>query len=162
MKKFLNSNRGVTLLDLTIYMIAIALVIGIMTSIRAFFFQNLGVVKETAKYAATFDSFNANFVKDVKDSEDVVIQQENNNYLISFSNGVVYQYITPKEGGTDQPGMIYRNSVQIATNIQFFGCEKSTVYIQGIQKNLLKLNIAIGDTEKNVFMKKMQYTLRYW
>jgi hypothetical protein len=161
--KNLRSNKGVTLLDLTIYMIAVMLIIGLMTGIRQFFYRNTDAVRETARYAAEFDNFNAYFVKDVKSSEDIVVDAENNTY--TFSNGTIYTYKPYYDSNEDVTiGDLYRNSVKIATNIKEFVCVPRTIYISNTRKQLLDVEIVIGVTSKTdrIFSKRIQYTLKYW
>ena len=167
--KRLRSNKGLTLLDLIIYMVAVVIVLGIMTSIRSFFFENLDVVKNTAKYAQQFDNFNAYLVKDAKESNDVSITElpvgEGENQFIEyrcvFSNGTVYNYRKYLEKNI---GDVYRDSIKVATNVKTFVPTKDVIYINNTEKVLLKINIVIGGNAEgnDVFSKKIQYTLKYW
>ena len=94
--KNLKSNKGITLLDITIYMIAILITIGIMTMIKTYFFNNINIVKETARYAAEFDNFNTFFVSDVKEYTDIEIDDINKTYTFKNSSkgnrDMVYYY----------------------------------------------------------------------
>ena len=163
--KNLKSNKGITLLGLTIYMIAVLITIGIMAIIRDYFFANLNVVKETAKYAAEFDNFNTFFVKDVKDYTDLNINDDGKTYIFNGmpdGSSITYRYITYPPNNI---GDIYRDSVKIATNVTTFQCEKKTIYVNNTEKYLIRVTIEIGvpsNHSKKIFSKTMQYTMNYW
>ena len=54
-RKTLKSENGVTLIDVTIYIIAMLIIIGIVAFVSQFFYDNIGTVKDSAKYAGEFD-----------------------------------------------------------------------------------------------------------
>ena len=161
--KSLSSNKGLTMLDLILYMVAVVIVIGILASIRSFFFNNMDIIKETARYAQEFDNFNAYFVNDVKKNEDVVVEQGNGAdvKLTLYPSGTVYNY---KKYSGKNIGDVYRESIKVATNVKVFGCSKKIIYINNTKKVLLKVNLEIGGNADNstVFKKAIQYTFKYW
>lgn len=154
--KNLKSNKGVTLLDLTVYLISISLIIGVMATIRSSFFKNVDIVKKIAKNAEEFDNFNAYFVKDIKESNDLTLDSNTGQYILS--NGSIYVY--KKRSGNI--GDIYRNSVKIASDVTLFNLTKNVTVKNNVRKNLIGIDIAIGNAQNDVFKKKMQYTLKYW
>ena len=68
MKKF-KSDKGITLLALSIYIIVISLILGLLATLNNFFSNNIKVVRDSSKYATSFDKFNSFFVEDVKNSK---------------------------------------------------------------------------------------------
>lgn len=158
MKK-LSSDKGITLLDVIIYMIATLLVIGLMTSVRQFFFGKMKVVQSVAKYAQEFDNFNAYFVKDVKKNENVTINEISaDDIKIILSDNTVYSY---KKRTNSEIGDIYRNAVKVASNVKSLNCTKNIIYINNTRKILLRLEIVIGGKSKQSFTKAIQYTFKY-
>ena len=162
--KNLKSEKGITLVDITIYMIAILITIGIMAIVRNYFFQNLDAVKNGARYAEEFDNFNAFFVKDVKSYTDIEVDDSSKIYkFIGGTNGlpdVEYNYI-PYSGVGD----IYRGSVKVATNVRGFKIVRKSIYVNDTKKYLLYVDILIGtasDSSNKIFSKSMMYTMNYW
>ena len=51
----LKSENGVTLTELVVYILVLSIVMGIMASISNFFYGNLDLIKDSAKYAGEFD-----------------------------------------------------------------------------------------------------------
>ena len=102
-------------------------------------------------------------VKDVKSSEDIIVDDTNKTY--AFSNGSIYTY-KPYYDENDEVtiGDLYRNSIKIATNIKKFTCTPKTIYVNNTRKQILDVEIAIGVTSKTdrIFSKRIQYTLKYW
>lgn len=164
--KNFRSNKGITLLDVIIYMIATLLVITLMTSVRNFFFKNLNVQQAAAKYAQEFDNFNAYFVKDVKNNTNIGIEKNGYEYTITLiPSNVKYSYKKrTNEEDENALGDIYRDSIKVASNVKSLSCEKNVIYIDNVQKVLLRLDIKIGgkSNNKTAFTKAIQYTFRYW
>lgn len=156
MKK-LKSNKGITLIELSVYIMALLVVVGVLASIRNFFFKNLDIVKETARYAASFDKFNSYFVKDVKNNKHVNISSDGStgNLIITFEDGTNYVYNYQDSG-------IYRGKVKIATNISAFTATSKTLVINNFEKEIISLNMVIGTSNNTLFNKSIDYTLKYW
>lgn len=150
---FIKSNKGITLAGLAAYMIVILIVLGILTTISTFFYDNLGIIQENARYAAQFDKFNSNFVSDVKKNKDVSIDAENK--TITFEDGTKYIYNSKDNG-------IYREQVKIATNVTYFYASKKVITINNVEKSIVTVEIIIGESSKTLFTKKIDYTLKYW
>lgn len=147
----LKSEKGITLTSLAIYIAVILIVVGIMTTISEFFYSNLNIVRNSAKYASEFDKFNSYIVKDVKSNKKVNV----NNTTIIFEDGTTYVYNESDKG-------IYRGKVKIATHVEAFSCSKKTITINNVDKDILTVNIIIGSSSKNLLNKKIDYTLKYW
>ena len=154
MKKF-KSDKGITLLALSIYIIAISLILGLLATLNNFFSNNIKVVRDSYKYATSFDKFNSFFVEDVKNSKNAKIETNDNNITITFDNGSIYFY-------KDDDGGLYRGKVKIASSVTNFTATSKTVVINNTEKEIITIDIAIGGNGKNTFSKKIDYTLKYW
>lgn len=151
MEEIAKSNKGITLLALTVYIAVILIIIGLMASLRGFFFNNVSILQNSARYADSFDNFNSNFVKDVKSSKHAVIDGN----TIIFDNGAVYNYNQDDKG-------VYRNKIKIATNVNEFSATNKTIIVKGTTKELVVIKIGIGDSQDMTFYKNISYTLKYW
>lgn len=147
----IKNQKGVTLTELVVYITVMLAVLGVMTSIRSFFYNNLGIVKESAKYSAQFDSFNSYITVDIKNNKDVVVK----NKTLIFEDGTTYVYNEADEG-------IYRGNQKIATNVKTFNVSKKTITINNVDKNILTVQIIIGNSSKTLFNRTINYTLKYW
>ena len=65
-KKYFKSEKGITLMALTTYIIVMLIVVGIVATVSTFFYGNLNIVKDSAKYSCEFDKFNSSIISDVK------------------------------------------------------------------------------------------------
>lgn len=147
----IKNQKGVTLTELVVYITVMLAVLGVMTSISSFFYNNLGIVKESAKYSAQFDSFNSYITVDIKNNKDVVVK----NKTLIFEDGITYVYNEADEG-------IYRGNQKIATNVKTFNVSKKTITINNVDKNILTVQIIIGNSSKTLFNRTIDYTLKYW
>lgn len=152
-KKYLKSEKGITLISLTVYIIVLSLVVGIMATISNFFYGNLNIVKDTAKYSSEFDKFNNSIIADVKLNKHVQVDSENK--TIIFENGTTYKYNAEDEG-------IYRGKNKIAIHVKHFEVSSKTIVVNKVNKEILTINVIIGTSDKNLINKKMDYTLKYW
>lgn len=153
MMENLKSENGITLTALVIYILVLSIVMGIMASISNFFYGNLGLVKDSAKYAGEFDKINSNLIVDVKANNHVVVN--NDEKTIIFEDGTTYKYTAEDEG-------LYRGNNRIATNVKVFNISKKTIVVNSVEKDILTVNIIIGNSSKNLINKKIDYTLKYW
>lgn len=147
----IKNQKGVTLTELVVYITVMLAVLGVMDSISSFFYNNLGIVKESAKHSAQFDSFNSYITVDIKNNKDVVVK----NKTLIFEDGTTYVYNEADEG-------IYRGNQKIATNVKTFNVSKKTITINNVDKNILTVQIIIGNSSKTLFNRTIDYTLKYW
>lgn len=157
MNKPMKSNKGITLVALSIYIISILLIVGILTSIRQYFFNNIDIIKDTARYASAFDKFNSYFVHDVKNNSNAKVEESDDtgNITIIFEDGTTYTYNQNNQG-------IYRGKVKIAANVTAFKATQKEILINSVKKQIITIEMIIGQSNKTLFNKKIDYTLRYW
>ena len=61
-KNCLKSEKGVTLLTLTIYMIVFTAVLGMMTVLSNLFYNNVYTLQDTVENAGDFDTLNSSLI----------------------------------------------------------------------------------------------------
>lgn len=154
MKKYnLKSEKGITLTSLVVYIMVMLIVLGIMQTVSSFFYGNLNLIRDSAKYASEFDRFNSYIVTDVKNNTKV--NADNTSKTIIFEDGTTYMYNQEDES-------IYRGQNKIASHVKGFNVSKKTITINNVEKDILTVKIIIGNSEKNLFNKQIDYTLKYW
>lgn len=146
----MKSQKGVTLIALVIYVIVLTIVVSILAMISSFFFSNVNFVKEQANYAPEFNKFNMFFIQDVKQNKNLTITGN----VVKFEDGTEYTF------NLDQKA-IYRNGKAIAKNVQAAVFTTTTETIRNTTKNIVNVNIAIGNTGA-LFTKEIDYVLKYW
>ncbi len=149
----LKSEKGITLTSLVVYIIVISIVVGIMATISTFFYSNLDLIRNSAKYASEFDKFNSYIIKDVKSNNKVNV--DDNKGTIIFEDGTTYMYNINDKG-------IYRGKIKIASHVELFNCSKKTITINNVDKDIITVKIIIGNSTKNLINKQIDYTLKYW
>lgn len=152
-KKYFKSEKGITLMALTTYIIVMLIVVGIVATVSTFFYGNLNIVKDSAKYSCEFDKFNSSIISDVKSNKHVNV--DNDNKTIIFEDGTTYKYNDADDG-------IYRGKNKIASHVKYFTISKKMIVIDNVDKEILTINIIIGDSNKNLINKQIDYTLKYW
>ena len=111
----MKSQKGVTLISLTIYVIVMAIVVGILSVITTFFYHNTKDFRDINPMLE-YTTFNSYFSDEVNHSNIKIVKcytgttDDEQNYII-FNNGVQYTYIPANKG-------IYRNKVKICRNIE--------------------------------------------
>lgn len=146
----MKSQKGVTLIALVTYIIVLTIVISTLAVVSSFFFKNVNFVKEQANYAPEFNKFNMFFIEDVKNNKSVTV----NNNTVQFEDGTKYDFNLEQKA-------IYRNGERIAKNVQVVVFKTSTETIRNTDKNIINVNIAIGNTG-SLFTKNIDYVLKYW
>ena len=138
----MKSQKGITIISLTIYLIVMAVVIGIVSLLTTFFYKNVSQSSADIDQMTEYTTFNTYFTDEINQSGIKILECQSD-YVV-FSNGVQYSYIAENKG-------IYRDRVKICRNIE------SCSFTQAIQneKTVIKVNMTIaGKTRSNT------YTLR--
>lgn len=138
----MKSQKGITLISLTIYIIAMVIVIAVIAIISTFFYSNLSSATEQVNPSIEYTKFSSFFTDEVNHSNIKILECKNN--YIAFDNGVQYTFVPENKG-------IYRNKVKIAREITM--CKFSTMIENG--KNMVKVSIDIeGKTRDSTFVLK--------
>ena len=143
----MKEQKGVTLVSLTVYVIVMAIVIGVLATITTFFYKNIDETNAEIDPITEYTTFNSYFSDEVNHPNIKIVKcgsnEDNSQNYIIFSNGVQYTFVPGNKG-------IYRNTVKICRNI-----EKCT-FEEKIEngKSIVVVNFESGNTKKNT-----QYTL---
>lgn len=109
----MKSQNGITLISLTIYVIAMAIVVGTVAIISTFFYSNMNDTTHDLNPITEYTKFNSFFSDEVNHSNIKILDcgttEDGQNYIV-FDNGVQYTYIPENQG-------IYRNQVKIARGV---------------------------------------------
>ena len=114
----MRSEKGVTLISVIIYVIAMLVMISIITVFTSYFYKNIDINSVREDLNQQYTKFNSYFIEEVNRKGNKVLEigeTENNSgngkqkYII-FSSGNQYTYIPENKG-------IYINTVKIAENI---------------------------------------------
>lgn len=137
----MRSQKGVTLVSLIIYVIAMAIVVGILATITTFFYKNVQDVSADIAPITEYTNFNSYFSDEVNHKNLKVIKcgtnEENGQNYILFSNGVQFTYVAENKG-------IYRNKVKICRNID--NCTFEETIENG--KSIITVNFESGSQKR--------------
>ncbi|MBR4111255.1 MAG: hypothetical protein IKK43_06200 [Clostridia bacterium] len=111
----MKSNKGISLVSLSVYVIVAAIVVGILTFMNANFFSKISDLTEKTEIINEHLKFVSVFLKDAKNSEKVV---EYSATRIKFLNNVTYEIKVMEEKEEDYSNYaIYRDNVKICEGI---------------------------------------------
>ena len=138
----MKSERGVTTISVTIYIIAMLLAVTIIGMLTGFFYKNVDISSNTDDINKQYTKFNAYFTEEVNISGNTVVEMqvkdegtENELSFIVFSSGNQYTFIKQNKG-------IYFRHTKIATNIEECKFEKqenngkTTITVKIVAENL--------------------------
>lgn len=148
----MKKEKGVTLIALILYVIIFSITITLLASLSSYVYNNMSNINANSVSSEEFNKFNINFVKDVKESHNAVVNSNANEVIIDFESGNQYTY-------RKQEQAIYKNKEKIATNILSFSAELTTEN----NKKIIKVDIATGKNANNPnYNKTIKYVLKYW
>ena len=141
----MKSEKGITLISILIYVIAMIIIVAIMTSLTGYFYNNIDIDTESQDANKQYTKFNSFFTEEINKSENIVIESntESENPYIIFSDKNQYTFIKQNKA-------IYFNNIKIATNIE--ECTFETKIKNG--KSIIIVKIKAND-----FTKTTEYTL---
>lgn len=114
----MKSEKGVTLISVIIYVIAMLIIVAVITVLTSYFYTNVDINSASEDLNQQYTKFNSYFTEEVNRKGNKILEigeTENNEeegpqkYII-FSSGNQYTYIPANKG-------IYMNTVKIAENI---------------------------------------------
>ena len=151
--KSFKSEKGVTLLALTIYMIVLTAVLGMMTVLSNLFYNNVYTLQDTVENAGDFDPLNSCLIIDAKANTSVRVDEGTK--TIVFGDDTTYTYNEEEEA-------IYRGEFKVASHVKYFNVTSSTKTVDNVEKEILTIKIIIGDSTQNLINQTIDYTLKYW
>ena len=131
----MKSEKGISLISLTIYVIVMAIVIGVFAILTTYFYKNTKNVTDIS-LLTEYTTFNSYFSDEVN-HEGLKIVECKENYIV-FNNGVQYSFIAENKG-------IYRNQVKICNGID--SCTFSEAIENG--KPVVKVSFKSGNQDRN-------------
>ena len=137
----MKSEKGISLISLTIYVIVMAIVIAVFAILTTFFYKNTKTISDISPLTE-YTTFNSYFTDEVNHSGLKIVECAEN-YIV-FSNGVQYTFVAENQG-------IYRNQVKICSGIE--NCTFSEAIENG--KPVVKVTFKSGNQDRN-----NTYTLR--
>lgn len=143
----MKSEKGITLISLTIYVIAMAIVVGVIAIISTFFYSNMEDTDNIVSPMTEYTKFNSFFSDEINHEGIEVVScgtTDNRQNYIVFSNEVQYTYIEANRA-------IYRNKVKIAKEID--NCEFAIDTNNG--KRVVKVEFEAGGK-----IRENTYTLK--
>ena len=147
----MQTEKGVTLISVTIYIIVMLIIVAVISVLTSYFYTNIDINSANENLNQQYTKFNSYFIQEVnkKGNELLEIGETENSsgngiqkYII-FSSGNQYTYIPENQG-------IYMNQIKIAENIT--GCTFTSKNENG--KTAITVTIE-GDN----FKRETTYTL---
>ena len=138
----MKSEKGITLISLTIYVIVMAIVIGVIAIVTGVFFKSLQQSNFYTDPIAEYTAFNSFFSEEVNHPGLKILNCEDN--YVAFDNGIVYTFSEENQG-------IYRNQVKICKDIE--ECTFSETIKNG--KQVVEVRIKAGSQDRTT-----TYTLK--
>lgn len=129
----MKNNRGITLTSLIIYIIGMAIIIGVISTLTTFFYKNIDISEINDDSTTQYTKFSSIFLEEtnkennyVVDCKTVVENEQKISYII-FSAGNQYTF---------KNNAIYKNKIKICQNIE--DCDFSYSFVDSVYK--IKVN----------------------
>lgn len=106
----MNSEKGITLISLTIYILVLTIVVAVIGIITGAFVKSVKISNFYTDPLTEYTAFNSNFTDEIN-HQGIKILECKEDY-VAFDNGVQYTYISANKG-------IYKNQVKIAKNVDY-------------------------------------------
>lgn len=139
----MKSQKGVTLISLTIYIIVMTIVVAVVAMISSYFYTNTFSLSNNMDLLTQYTKFNSFFSEEIN-KENIKILECKENYII-FDNEVQYTFVKENKG-------IYKDRVKIINNVE--DCK----FVYNIQNG--KEFVTVKITMTGLTQKIMEYTLK--
>lgn len=139
----MKSQKGITLISLTIYIIGMTIVVAIVSTISTNFFTNTSSLLTGINPLTEYTKFNS-FFSDEINHKNIKVLECKENYIV-FDNGVQYTFVKENRG-------IYKNKVKICNYVE--DCKFEYKIQNG--KNVVSVKITMQDSQE----KSVEYTLK--
>lgn len=141
----MKSERGVTLVSLIVYVIAMLITVTVVTIVTSYFYKNVDIEPEKYTYFSEFTKIETYFAEEANIEENKVLQVSSpvsdsiTQQYLALSSGNQYTYIKNNKA-------IYKNNVKIASGVE--KCEFQNMYKNG--KEAIKVTVKIQEKEKEI------------
>lgn len=129
----LKSQKGITLVNLVVYVTSFLVISSIIASVTIFFYNNTSLLDKEVYSAAEYNKFNMYFVKESEEPNNKVVAVEQNSdqnlSYIQFSNGNKYTYDSKNH-------TLYFNKICLCEDVQGikikpeYGTGKETINVK--------------------------------
>ncbi len=137
----MKKQKGMTLISLIVYIIALLIVMSVITVLTGYFYNNVDIQSSRTEDMEKFTQFTSYFVKEVNTKAIKVVDnatsEASNTSYIAFSNKNTYTFAN---------NTIYFNEIAICNNID--KCLFSSVEENGIYK--ITVDFKTGDFSKTI------------
>ena len=140
----MKSQKGITLISVTVYILVMAIVIGIIASVTSFFYNNVVNSENVGENAKEFNKFNMVFVQEVNTKGNKIQEINEDEKTITFTSGNIYTY---------KNNCIYQNDIKVCENVTDFSLKTEKQY----NKDVISVYIVIG--KNNEFQKTTSYVI---
>lgn len=138
----MKSEKGITLISITVYVIAIVIIVSIVAVITTYFYKNVDDTIVNIDPATQYAKFNTFFAEEVNKSNIKILECQEN--YIAFDNGVQYTFVEANKG-------VYHNKVKICKDVT--NCIFSAQMQNGNQTVTVTMIIG-GKTYENTYTLK--------
>lgn len=137
----MKNEKGITLVSLLIYVIAMLITITIISVMTSYYYQNIDISDDKYTSMTEYTRFNSYFSEEVNRKNNNILEISNNTEqnFIAFSSGNQYTFVPENKA-------IYQNNVKIASGVD--SCEFENKIING--KEAVITTIKIGDMVKTI------------
>lgn len=139
----MKSQKGITLISLTIYIIVMTIVIAVIAVISTYFYKNTHSLSDKIDPLTEYTKFNSFFTDEVNHNQ-IKILECKEDYVV-FDNGVQYTYVAENQS-------IYRNKVKITKEVE--KCKFERKIKNG--KDVVTITLKIKDSPERI----IDYTLK--
>ncbi|MBR3255092.1 MAG: hypothetical protein IKF97_02545 [Clostridia bacterium] len=141
----MKSEKGITMVSLIIYVIAMLITVTIITVVTSYFTKNIDVSTEKYTYYAEFTKFETYFSEEVNKENNHILEvgettvDNKTQKYIALSSGNQYTYIPENKA-------IYQNNVKITSGVE--NCTFTEKFVNG--KEAVEISITIQDKTNSV------------
>ena len=82
----MKSQKGITLVSLAIYLVAVTIIVGVVASITAFFYSNAEEINEATSAMGQYNIFNLTMLKEVKQAGNSIVSITSDQTRILFKS----------------------------------------------------------------------------
>lgn len=106
----MKSEKGITLISLTLYLMVMVFVMAIIMYVSGFFHTNVTGIKEQSKETSEFTKFNSFFIEEVKKEGNSILYVSHDKKYIIFSSDNRFTF---------RNNAIYLNNQSICGNVEY-------------------------------------------
>ena len=94
----MKSQKGITLISLTIYVIVMVVLVAIITTLTAYFYKNVDTTSKQDDINKQYTKFLSYFSEEINREENEIVEIDQDNRYIIFSSGNQYTFVPENEG----------------------------------------------------------------